>query len=98
MAGQIKLTPSELRSQAVAYTNGSSEIDGILKNLTTTQNQIAGNWSGSSFQKFDGQFKSLVPKVQQFSQLLKDINTQLKSVADIIEDTDNQIAKQINAL
>lgn len=95
--GLIKLTPAELRTSAVKYQNGSEEINSILQSLTQEQEVIRSNWSGNSFDSFDNQFNELSPKIQQFSQLLQDINAQLIKVADIIEETDNSIASQINA-
>lgn len=92
---QIKLTPEELRTSAVKYTNGSSDIDNVLAILTSEQETIRENWEGSAFESFDNQFSELKPKIQEFSQLLQDINTQLNSVADTIEQTDQDIAGQI---
>ncbi|MBM6614790.1 WXG100 family type VII secretion target [Desemzia sp. RIT804] len=93
--GQIKLTPEELRTSAVKYTNGSTDIDNVLSILTSEQEAIRENWEGTAFESFDNQFTELKPKIQEFSQLLQDINTQLNSVADTIEQTDQDIAGQI---
>ena len=41
------------------------------------------------------QFNELSPKIKQFAQLLEDINGQLIKVADIVEQTDQDIAAQI---
>lgn len=92
---QIKLTPEELRTSAVKYTNGSSDIDNVLTILTSEQETIRENWEGTAFESFDNQFTELKPKIQEFSQLLQDINTQLNSVADTIEETDQNIASKI---
>lgn len=93
--GQIKLTPEELRTSAVKYTNGSTDIDNVLTILTSEQETIRENWEGTAFESFDNQFTELKPKIQEFSQLLQDINTQLNSVADTIEQTDQDIAGKI---
>ena len=98
MAGRITLTPQELRSSATKYTYGSQQIREILQKLETEQGIIRANWQGSAFQKFDAQFTSLKPKVNQFAQLLDDINRQLISVANIVEETDQRMASQINTL
>lgn len=92
---QIKLTPEELRTSAVKYTNGSTDIDNVLSILTSEQETIRENWEGTAFESFDNQFTELKPKIQEFSQLLQDINTQLNSVADTIEETDQNIASKI---
>ena len=44
----------------------------------------------------EAQFNELSPKIKQFAQLLEDINGQLIKVADIVEQTDQDIAAQIH--
>lgn len=95
MADTIKLTPSELRTSAVKYNQGSQGIDDILESLTTEQTVISENWEGDAFQSFDEQFTELKPSIREFAELLQAINEQLKKVADIIEQTDADIAAQI---
>ncbi|GHS88013.1 ESAT-6-like protein [Actinomycetota bacterium] len=95
MAGRIKLSPDELRTSAEKYSSGSEEIQQILSDLTQEQGVIRDNWEGSSFESFDEQFTELSPKIQQFAELLQDIREQLHSVAEIIEQTDADIAAQI---
>ena len=96
--GRITLTPQELRQSATKYTAGATEIRGILQKLEAEQEVIRANWSGQAFRNYDAQFLSLKPKVRDFAALLDSINAQLRSVADIVEQTDQQIAQQINTL
>lgn len=91
----IKLTPDELRTSATKYTQGSQDIDQVLSSLTNEQSVIRENWEGTAFTSFDNKFEELKPKIQEFSQLLVDINEQLNKVANIIEQTDQDIASQI---
>ena len=92
---QIKLTPEDLRQSAQRYAQGSQDIDQILTNLTHEQQVIDANWDGSAFDSFEAQFNELSPKIKQFSQLLEEINGQFIKVADIVEQTDQDIAAQI---
>ena len=93
---QIKLTPEELRTSANRYTEGSENVTQVLTTLTNEQAIIADNWDGSAFDSFEAQFNELSPKIKQFAQLLEDINGQLIKVADIVEQTDQDIAAQIH--
>ena len=95
---QIKLTLEELRTSAVKYTSGSDQVTEVLNNLSAEQENIRSNWEGTAFDSFDEQFISLRPKIQEFAQLLQDINTQLNQVADIIEQTDQDISARIQPL
>lgn len=92
----IKLTPEELRASAQRYTEGSESVDQVLTSLTREQAVISENWDGSAFDSFEQQFNELSPKIKEFAQLLQDINAQLVKVADIVEQTDQDIAAQIH--
>ena len=93
---QIKLTPEDLRASAQRYAQGSQEIDQILTTLTHEQQVIDANWEGSAFDSVEAQFNEVSPKIKQCAQLLEDINAQLIKVADIVEQTDQDIAAQIH--
>ena len=89
---RIKLTPEELRASAQRYTDGAENVNQVLSSLTNEQAIISENWEGSAFQSFEEQFNELSPKIKEFAQLLQDINAQLVKVADIVEQTDQDIA------
>lgn len=93
---QIKLTPEDLRTSAQKYTRGSEDVSQVLSSLKHEQEVIRGNWDGSAFRSFDAQFEALSPKIEEFAHLLQDINAQLLKVADIVEETDENIASQIH--
>ena len=93
---RIKLTPEELRASAQRYTDGAENVNQVLSSLTNEQAIISENWEGSAFQSFEEQFNELAPKIKEFAQLLQDINAQLVKVADIVEQTDQDIAAQIH--
>ena len=93
---QIKLTPEDLRTSAQRYTQGSENVTQVLNELTREQGIISDNWDGSAFRSFDAQFEALSPKIEEFAHLLQDINAQLVKVADIVEQTDQDIAAQIH--
>ncbi|MCT6851118.1 MAG: WXG100 family type VII secretion target [Staphylococcus epidermidis] len=93
MAGQIAVTPEELRSQATHYTRGADSVDNVLSDLKSTQEQIRAEWKGNAFEKYDMKFQELSGKVTQFSQLLREIKSQLDKSAQAMEDADNQIGQ-----
>ena len=95
MAGQIKLTPDELRTSATKYTQGSQSVNDVLTSLTNEKAVISENWDGSAFDAFEQQFNELSPKVSQFAELLEQINQQLNSVAGNLEEVDSTMASQI---
>lgn len=92
---RIKLTPEELRQSSQKYTQGSEQVQEVLNALTNEQQIIRDNWEGNAFQSFDQKFNELSPKIREFAELLQDINQQLNKVAEIVEQTDQDIASQI---
>lgn len=96
MAGQIRLTPEELRSYAAKYGHESSNTGELIGRLDGMINQLQQVWEGASSRAFASQYERLRPSFQQMQQLLEDINHQLAKTATILEQTDQQIAGQIN--
>lgn len=93
MAGQIRMTPEELKSKAQTYGQGSDQIDDVLRKLKNLQDQLRGEWEGRAFERFDDQFRELEPKVQNFSQLLMEIQTQLQKTAQAVQEQDEALSQ-----
>lgn len=93
MTGRITMTPEQLKSQAQTYGRSGDQISEILSQLSSLQGEIASMWEGTAFQKFDEQFNQLKPKVENFSQLLHDINQQLNKTAEAVAETDQQLSQ-----
>ncbi|MGY3777376.1 WXG100 family type VII secretion target [Isobaculum melis] len=96
--GRIKLTPDELENSAKKYAEGAGEVRNVLQNLKAEQGIIHDNWEGNAFTKFEEQFDDLSKKVEQFADLLDQIKQQMDSVADIVRNTDAEIASKIGGL
>ena len=62
MAGQIRMSPEELKSKATRYGQGANQIEDILRQLQNLQNELRGEWEGRAFEGFDQQFNQLKPK------------------------------------
>ncbi len=93
MAGQIRMTPAELIAKATRYGQSAQQIEQILRDLTNLQNELRGEWEGRAFQRFDDQFNQLKPKVQNFAQLMEEINTQLNKTAEAVAQHDEQLSQ-----
>ena len=93
MAGQIRMTPEQLKQRAKMYGNGSQQIEQILRDLTNVQRDLAAEWEGQAFSKFEEQFNQLSPKVQKFAELLREINTQLDNTAEAVRQHDEQLSR-----
>ncbi|MGX7418850.1 WXG100 family type VII secretion target [Carnobacterium gallinarum] len=92
---QIKLTPDELEQSATKYTEGAGNVREILQRLNQEQETISSNWEGTAFTRFEEQFIELSGKVNEFADLLDQINRQLVEVAGAVRDTDAEIASKL---
>lgn len=93
VSGQIRMSPEELRLRAKTYKDKSGDIDTILNELSTLQETLRSEWEGKAFEGFDNQFQQLKPKVQDFSQLLMDINSQLEQTASALQEQDEVLGR-----
>ncbi|WP_102028124.1 WXG100 family type VII secretion target [Salirhabdus sp. Marseille-P4669] len=95
MAGNIRLSPAELRDVARQYNNESSNVSEMIVRLDGMRDHLAQIWEGSSSEAFIGQYEELRPSFQKMSELLNDVHMQLQQTANTLEETDQQIAGQI---
>ena len=93
MAGQIRMTPEQLKTRASKYGSSGDQIDTMLTELNALQDQMRTEWEGKAFQQFDAQYEQLKPKVENFRDLLRAIKDQLDLTANAVEEHDIQLSK-----
>lgn len=92
---QIRVTPSELKDVARQYDIESQQVTDMIGRLDRMRDHLTGIWEGSSSEAFVGQYEELKPSFMDMARLLNEVSQQLNKSAQILEDTDNQIASQI---
>ena len=93
MSGQIRVTPETLQSRAREYGKAANDIRVILSNLQRLQDTLRSEWEGAAFQGFDQQFLELKPKVENFADLMQQINTQLDKTAQAMQQNDQDLSR-----
>lgn len=93
----IKMTPEEVRALSKTYSASSQEIHDMLIQLQNTQEQLSHTWEGDAFLAFEEQFNRMKPTVQNFGKLLDDVYNQLQKIAQIVENTDQEISKTVRS-
>ncbi|MBF0787335.1 MULTISPECIES: WXG100 family type VII secretion target [unclassified Streptococcus] len=88
MSGQIRVSPEMLKIRAKEYGRASNDIHQMVHNLQRLQDTLRSEWEGEAFNGFDSQFNELKPKVQNFAELMQQINLQLDKTADIMREND----------
>ena len=93
MSGQIRVSPETLQSRSREYGKAANDIRVILSNLQRLQDTLRSEWEGAAFQGFDQQFLELKPKVENFADLMQQINTQLDKTAQAMQQNDQDLSR-----
>ena len=89
----ISVTPEELKSQAQVYISAKDEIESAVQKVNSMNSTIQEEWKGAAFEAYLEQYQQLYTNVQQFEQLLENINQQLNKYADTVAERDAQDAQ-----
>lgn len=94
MANQIRMTPDMMRSRAGEYTNEAEKLNGIIQTMDRLLSNLQSEWEGEASRAYAEKFSQLRPGFVKAYDLINEISAALKSTAQIVEDTDRQIASQ----
>ena len=96
MAGQIRITPEQMRTRAGEFRTEGSNFENVITKMQSLINALQEEWEGQASQQFASQFESLKPSFNQMRQLIDDIGGQLDGTAMAIESLDQDIAQKFN--
>ena len=94
MAGQIRITPEQMRSRAAQYRTEADTVNGVITQLDTPLQGLQAEWEGSASESYAARYAELKPGFQKAEALIREIATALDSTARIVEETDSSIAAQ----
>ena len=92
MAGQIRLTPEQMRVRASEVRTQGETFQDVINRMQNIIHELNTEWEGAASRAFDEQFTRLRPSFDQMRQLIHDIGSQLDSTANSIEQLDSDIA------
>ncbi len=85
---EIRLSPSELREAAEAFTLSSEDGQRALKRLDLAAEKLEGRWTGAASMSFANNYREWRQQMEAFVRLLTTLSTQMKSIADRMEQAD----------
>ena len=97
MANQIRITPDQMRSRANDYRREADTVNGVIKKMDTLLQQLQNEWEGSASESYATRYGELKPGFMKAEELIREIATALDSIANIVEQTDSEIANQFKA-
>ena len=94
MAGQIRMTPEQMRQRAGEVRTQGETFQDVINRMQSIINELQSEWEGQASQAFADQFSRLKPSFNEMRQLIYDIGTQLDGTANAVEQLDQDIASR----
>ena len=92
MAGQIRITPDEMRTRATEFRKAKEEYDHVIGAMNSLIGRLKEEWEGAASVSFSEQFDSLKPSFDRMAALILEIAQQCDDVANATESLDEEIA------
>lgn len=92
MAGQIRITPDQMRGRANEYRAQADNVQRVIGKMDALLNKLQGEWEGAASRAYATRFHELRPGFVKARQLIDEIARALDSTASALESTDAQIA------
>ena len=94
MAGQIRMSPDQMRGRANEYRQQAGKVDEVIKKMDSLLSALQGEWEGSASQGFASRYNELKPGFVKAYELVNEIAAALDASAKIVEETDREIGNQ----
>ncbi|MCH3957506.1 MAG: WXG100 family type VII secretion target [Olsenella sp.] len=94
MAGQIRITPDQMRSRANEYRTEASNVGDVISRMDSLLNALQEEWEGEASRAYESRFQELRPGFVKAQDLINEIAQSLDATAQSLEETDSNIAAQ----
>ena len=94
MAGQIRITPDQMRDRATQYRTEASNVGDVIQHMDSLLQALQEEWEGRAAQAYSSRFQELRPGFVKAQDLITEIAQSLDATAQSLEETDSNIAAQ----
>lgn len=94
MAGQIRMSPQQMRVRAKEFRTEGENIQSTITKMQKLIDSLQGEWEGQASKQFSQQFATLKPSFNKMKTLVDDISKQLDGTANATEQLDKDIANK----
>lgn len=95
MAGQIRITPDQMRARANEYRTEAERVQSVIGKMDSLLGALQGEWEGAASRAYASRFTELRPGFVKARELIDEIARALDNTALRLEDTDAQIAASL---
>lgn len=97
MANQIRMTPEKMRERAASYSQQGDNVEEVITTMDNLLNELLNEWEGAASEAYEAKYQELKPSFVKMRELIQEISEALIKTADIVEQTDSDIAGQFNS-
>lgn len=97
MSNQIRMSPETMRTRANEYAAQANALQQVISKMDNLLKQLQAEWEGDASRAYADRFQQLRPGFVKAKNLVDEISTALKKTAQIVEETDRNIAGQFKA-
>lgn len=97
MAGQIRITPDQMRTRAGEYRQEGEKVGEVISSMRSLLEQLQLEWEGSASEAYAARYIELEPGFVKAQELIGEIAKALDTTANIVEETDSNIAAQFRS-
>ncbi len=97
MSNQIRMTPELMRERANEYRSQAEIVGEVISAMDTLLTNLQEEWEGAASRSYAERYGELKPGFEKAKELIEEIAAALDSTANIVEETDTEIANQFKA-
>ncbi len=94
MANQIRMTPETMRTRAAETDRQEAELQNVISKMDRLLQTLKGEWEGDAVRGYEDRYNKIKPVLKNAKDLLNEIAANLRKTAQIVEETDRNIAAQ----
>jgi len=91
---QIRMTPETMRTRASQTDNQAEAVQNVMTAMDNLLNTLKGEWEGEAVKGYEDRYNMIKPSFRNAKALLEEIAHNLRATAQIVEETDRNIASQ----
>lgn len=96
MAGQIRITPDQMRTRASEFRTEGQNFEDVINKMQNLIHTLQEEWESEASRKFAEQFDALRPSFVEVRNLIDHIGGQCDGTADALENLDREIASKFS--
>lgn len=91
---QIRMTPDTMRTRAGQTDKQAEAVQSVMTAMDNLLKTLKGEWEGEAVKGYEDRYNAIKPSFKNAKSLLEEIAHNLRATAQIVEETDKNIASQ----